>query len=691
MRRRTVQATLIALLVLGGGATGLQPSPSLAHDVELTTCSWEAFSGALDAIQTAGGGTLVLDCSGTIIFEDQIPISTAVAIIGNGEIIFDGNGNTRHFEVDVGARLELIGVTLQNGISEYGGAIYNDGTLKVTASAFNDNHPSAFWGQGGAIYNLGSLEVIASSFSGNRAYLGGAIFSYGSLEVAASTFRNNRAVTGGAIHTAVGWPEITASTFTDNYAEFSGGAISNESRFMVITASTFNGNEAGSGGAILNSQPNARLQITSSTLSGNGGIATAGGAIHTRQRSHITEISASIIANNIGYRGPNCDLWAEDTPGIEIISGGWNLTNDSSCGLTLPSDIVTAVNLGALGDNGGPTHTMLPPDGSAAIDNADCGATTDADQRGAPRPDTGCDIGAIEVESTVPPQLIANVTPSGPEGQPVPVVAVGSGPAGSTLSYAFDCAAGGSYAVPGESYAIDETSASYGLASCAFPDDGEYPVGVQICMAEPALCHTAEIVVQVRNVAPEIVNITASGPITQGQIVSISVAATDPAGKHDPLTYAFDCDSDGTYDIESGDSATADCVPDPSQANATITVLVADDDGGSTTGAVTVRQSLPMCANRYTGQLGATLATGSCPPASMPVLLPGDDQATLCIQRYTGELTWSPRGACSPAHTAHVVPDDGPLAYCQNRYTGTLRYTPSGACSPVEREGVIPG
>ena len=66
------------------------------------------------------------------------------------------------------------------------------------------------------------------------------------------------------------------------------------------------------------------------------------------------------------------------------------------------------LNLGPLGDNGGPTmtHALLP--GSVAIDvipETECldadGEPLTTDQRGEPRPETGgtmCDVGSFEVQ-----------------------------------------------------------------------------------------------------------------------------------------------------------------------------------------------------------------------------------------------------------------------------------------------------
>ena len=200
----------------------------------------------------------------------------------------------------------------------------------------------------------------------------------------------------------------------------------------------------------------------------------------------------------------------------------------------------------------------------------------------------------------------------------------------------------------------------------------------------------ASVIHTVNNVAPTITGINFDGSIPQGSSVTMSVEAIDVAGALDPLSYAFDCDNDGYYET-AGSGSQGTCALDPARAVSTIGVRVSDDDLGVTIDKVNVSQTVTLCANRYTGALGAPLASGQCPSVSTTLTMPGASGETLCIQRYTGELNWAPRGNCSPVHAVHVVPDDGPLAFCQNRYTGNLRYTPSGACSPVERAGVIPG
>ena len=91
---------------------------------------------------------------------------------------------------------ELIGLTMQNGKGFYGGAIYNEGILRVRDSHLLLNSAS---GDGGAIYNgAGTLALVNSILVANTAsgsYSdGGAIYSsYGSLAVTNSTLACNQA------------------------------------------------------------------------------------------------------------------------------------------------------------------------------------------------------------------------------------------------------------------------------------------------------------------------------------------------------------------------------------------------------------------------------------------------------------------------------------------------------------------
>ena len=95
---------------------------------------------------------------------------------------------------------------------------------------------------------------------------------------------------------------------------------------------------------------------------------------------------------------------------------GYNLIDDSTCGTAATGDIIgQSPQLGALGDNGGPTNTELPATTSPAVGgvpSAVCtasGVTTD--QRGNARGaglNGSCTIGAVEVSVAAPPAVNLN-------------------------------------------------------------------------------------------------------------------------------------------------------------------------------------------------------------------------------------------------------------------------------------------
>jgi YVTN family beta-propeller protein len=96
----------------------------------------------------------------------------------------------------------------------------------------------------------------------------------------------------------------------------------------------------------------------------------------------------------------------------------------------------------------------------------------------------------------------------------------------------------------------------------------------------------------VNNVAPTIGSVTNNGPVTAGSPATITVTATDPAGANDPLTYSFDCDNNGTFEIGPQAGNSASCTFSTAGSH-TVNVRVADDDGGVATGSTSVTVTLP--------------------------------------------------------------------------------------------------
>ena len=189
---------------------------------------------------------------------------------------------------------------------------------------------------------------------------------------------------------------------------------------MRMTNSTLSGNTAAAGGGVtcVGTGGIANLTITNSTLSGN----SPSGASVVVQDATLT------VGNSIfraGNGGTNISTGGAST----VTSLGYNLSSDNFGGfLTNTGDqINTDPMLGPLKDNGGPTLTHAPLNGSPALDKGrDIGpvgpgySPTGEDQRSSVRPVTydasivapaggdRSDIGAVELAPGVKPQSAAS-------------------------------------------------------------------------------------------------------------------------------------------------------------------------------------------------------------------------------------------------------------------------------------------
>lgn len=299
-----------------------------------------------------------------------------------------------------------------NGSDEAGGAITftsNSGTFDftITGSNFLDNFATGF---GGAIFQTQrtNMTIERSTFEGNRGREGGAIRLFGlNSTIRDSSFIDNAASVGrdafdpskrgGAISHGNGDVLIEGSTFTENFGRTSGGAIYHRSHDdLDIVNSTFSGNLTDEQGGAIYSEA-GRTRIFSSTILANSSVDNVAAAL---QIDGTIEMQNSIIGD---HEGIACGFGDAG----ELISGGFNLIDIDDCIFFEETDIlVDDVLLGDLTDNGGPTLTHLPLEGSPAIDAGgfDCPAT---DQRGILRPQgRECEIGAVEIVNPI--DLCAN-------------------------------------------------------------------------------------------------------------------------------------------------------------------------------------------------------------------------------------------------------------------------------------------
>ena len=395
---------------------------------------------ALDAVS---GDTITFSVTGTITLLSQIVIDKNLTITGPGaaSLTISGGNALRIFNILSipvnSVTVNISGLTIANGNAgaDNGGGIFSFGSiLTVDNVVFTDNRTLAGIGNsGGAIYqNQGRLTILNSSFTGGIAYDGAAVEAadvplmvsnstfanntatdYGgairwgsgatvdllyphTLTVTNSTFSNNHAARGSGINrvsdTNLGTTDrIVNSTFSTNGTDGLGGGIFSANGTLELTNNTFSANSALNGGGIYNS--NADLSLINNTFSANSassGGPSSGGGIYS-QGGRVSLIN-TILANSL----TGVDCYNDFGPWGTLLN---NLIETGNCFVGDPSP---DPKLSALENHGGPTQTFALLPSSPAIDgghNAACAAApvNNLDQRGQPRNDWNCDIGALEL------------------------------------------------------------------------------------------------------------------------------------------------------------------------------------------------------------------------------------------------------------------------------------------------------
>lgn len=384
-----------------------------------------------DTIELAAGGTYTLTAvDNTAYGPSGLPlISSPITINGNGATIErTAAAGTPEFRVLFVGRPPYVGSTgdltinqlsIKRGSSTYyGGGILNLGTVSINNSAVTGNYSS---NGGGGIYNSGPLWISGSTINNNSsAYYGNGIFNDGSA----------------AILTLIG----SSVSGNSSYGAWRNGGIVNVVGRVTVTNSTVSGNSAssccGGAGGIFNWLGGATLTVVNSTISGNTGRGYAGGILNSD--GGVMTISNSTVFGNKDTGGGPGGVYSDSGPGLKssivasnlpndcggpaIISLGYNIASDASCGLTGTGDMnSTDPLLAPLANNGGLTQThAFTSNLSPAIDAGNSfGYTTD--QRGLSRPvdlatpnapgGDGADIGAFELQSTPTPTPAISAVP----------------------------------------------------------------------------------------------------------------------------------------------------------------------------------------------------------------------------------------------------------------------------------------
>lgn|GEM_PF-6829908 len=281
-------------VAVGVTAALVVPSARVANGtVEVHSCTEAAFDAAL-----LQGGLVTFACDGVlpITTTKHVPAGRFVALDGHGhDVTLDGGGVVQLFVVAPGGALHLNSLTLIRGRAMQGGAIRNEGALRVTDSAFT-GHLS--FDRGGAIGSFGpgaSLSIEGCHFENNRGFGGGAVANgsflglRGDMTVIRSAFVGNTAQFAGALLTGGDAVEISDSEFRENSSSQQGGAIVN-ARNLGILRSTFIANTAGSSGGAIENGASGLLRVEHSTF-GSQAASGAGGAINNLGVAHVSHSS----------------------------------------------------------------------------------------------------------------------------------------------------------------------------------------------------------------------------------------------------------------------------------------------------------------------------------------------------------------------------------------------------------------
>ena len=172
----------------------------------------------------------------------ELDIADDVTIVGLGadQLIVDGGGNSRVFDIGLNTRANISGLTITGGSADNGAGIRTAGNTNLTLTAMVVTGNVATQ-DGGGVYSFSNLTIVDSTISGNTAGDdGGGLWIYNDDEnfgeraiISNSTISGNTATgSGGGIYIDLGETFIRHSTITQNTAAVGDGVLSRASSLV---------------------------------------------------------------------------------------------------------------------------------------------------------------------------------------------------------------------------------------------------------------------------------------------------------------------------------------------------------------------------------------------------------------------------------------------------------------------------
>ena len=403
----TAAATDVTV-VNAGKITATTPAGTGTVDVTVTTPSGTSPAGAADQFayvapifvvnttdDDSNGSAANCPAGGSATACTLRDALAAALTAGSGNIIFSASAfNSPQTIVASNGTLSIPSLTSITGPTGGSGTLLRN-LVTISGTSTNDGYSAFTVASGVTSASIANLTITNSG----SAFAGG-INNAGALTIQNCTVAGTAGDEAGAIYNNGGALVIADSSIDDSHSGHYGGALYTAAGSVTVTNSTISGNSAvlGSGGFLVTG---GTLNVIDSTISGNFAELYGPGIYNTHGTLTVTN---SVVSGNQqgtpaspGNYDDIDDLSGDTT--FTTGNGGGNLIGYYNSNSATPP--TPASDLAPLGNYGGPTQTMVPLPGSAAICAAalagvPSGATTD--ERGYPLQPTGgyCPSGTVD-------------------------------------------------------------------------------------------------------------------------------------------------------------------------------------------------------------------------------------------------------------------------------------------------------